>query len=153
MTYRFRLSGHSHRVELLLSILGLNFERIEVDLRKGEHKLPGFLALNRHEQVPALDDNGLVVADSRSILVHLASTYDPHHAWYPTDRATRAAVDRWLSVAAGPLFRVMEAHLRASDGLFIGSARSIWAARRPRPVQTNRTTSVVRIADLDRRGV
>lgn len=152
--YRFRLSGHSHRVELLLSILGLHFERIEVDLRKGEHKLPGFLALNRHGQVPVLDDNGLVIADSRSILVHLASTYDPHHAWYPTNPAARATVDRWLSVAAGPLlagpgrarlvgifnakhdlsraqvaaeqlFGVMEAHLRASDGFFVGSAPTI----------------------------
>ena len=34
------LSGHSHRVELLLSLLKLPYELSHVDLLKGEHKQP-----------------------------------------------------------------------------------------------------------------
>ena len=44
--YRFPLSGHSHRAELLLSLLGLPTQLVEVDLRKGAHKQPDFLKLN-----------------------------------------------------------------------------------------------------------
>lgn len=59
--YRFRLSGHSHRVEMFLSMLGLPTEIIDVDLRKSQHKTPGFLALNRFGQVPVIDDDGVVI--------------------------------------------------------------------------------------------
>jgi len=67
--YRFRLSGHSHRVELFLSLLGVPVEMAEVDLGKGEHKTPEFLAKNPFGQVPVLADDGLVLADSNAILI------------------------------------------------------------------------------------
>ena len=44
--YRHALSGHSHRVEVFLSILGLEADIIDVDLMKGAHKQPEFLAKN-----------------------------------------------------------------------------------------------------------
>ena len=40
---------------------------------------------------------------SSAILVYLALTYDASRRWYPTDPAAAAAVQRWLSVAAGQL--------------------------------------------------
>ena len=46
LLHRYALSGHAHRAELLLSLLGLPFEKIEVDLARGEQKTPQFLALN-----------------------------------------------------------------------------------------------------------
>jgi glutathione S-transferase len=100
--YRFPLSGHSHRAELLLSLLGLPVELIEVDLRKGAHKQPDFLKLNPFGQVPVLDDNGTVIADSNAILVYLARRYGGH-SWLPADATGEAAVQRWLSVAAGQI--------------------------------------------------
>lgn len=98
--YRHALSGHAHRAELLLSLLGLSYELIDVDLASGAHKKPDFLALNTFGQVPVLDDNGLIVADSNAILVYLATKYDDGR-WLPRDPASVAAVQRWLSVAAG----------------------------------------------------
>lgn len=103
LLHRFRLSGHSHRVELLLSLLGVPFEKTEVELGKGEHKAPPFLALNPFGQVPVIEDRGIVIADSNAILVYLASRYDPERRWYPADPAGAAAVQRWLSASAGPL--------------------------------------------------
>lgn len=101
--YRFRLSGHSHRVELFLSLLGVAFEMIDVELGHGAQKAPDFLALNPFGQVPVLEDRGLVLADSNAILVYLSSTFDRERRWFPQDPASAAAVQRWLSVAAGPL--------------------------------------------------
>jgi glutathione S-transferase len=100
--YRHPLSGHSHRVELMLSLLDVPTELVFVDLMKGAHKTPEFLALNRFGQVPVIDDNGTVLADSNGILVYLASKYG-NGQWLPSDPAEQAKVQRWLSVAAGQI--------------------------------------------------
>lgn len=100
--YRHPLSGHAHRAELFLSLLGLPVELVDVDLRAGAHKQPAFLALNTFGQVPVIDDDGTIVADSNAILVYLARAYG-EPSWLPTDPVGAAAVQRWLSVAAGPI--------------------------------------------------
>jgi len=98
--YRHPLSGHSHRAELFLSLLGLPTQLIEVDLMKAAHKQPAFLKLNAFGQVPVLDDGGTIIADSNAILVYLARTYGGE-SWLPSEPVGAAAVQRWLSVAAG----------------------------------------------------
>ncbi|WP_338806471.1 glutathione S-transferase [Pseudomonas chlororaphis] len=100
--YNFPRSGHAHRVELMLSLLGLPVELIFVDLAKGEHKQADFLALNSFGQVPVIDDQGVVLADSNAILVYLAQKYGQGR-WLPSDPVGAARVQRWLSVAAGPI--------------------------------------------------
>ena len=98
----FRLSGHSHRVELMLSLLKLPYVMVEVDLPAGAHKQPAFLALNAFGQVPVIEDGNVTLADSNAILVYLATQYDAGQ-WLPRDPVGAAAVQRWLSVAAGLL--------------------------------------------------
>jgi len=100
--HRFSLSGHSHRAELFLSLLGLEAELIDVDLRAGAHKRADFLALNRFGQVPVLEDGDAVIADSNAILVYLARKYGGGR-WLPDDPLQAAQVERWLSVAAGQI--------------------------------------------------
>ncbi|WP_337157414.1 glutathione S-transferase [Pseudomonas putida] len=100
--YNFPKSGHAHRIELMLSLLELPTELVFVDLVKGEHKQPEFLAINPFGQVPVIDDNGIVIADSNAILVYLAKAYGGER-WLPQDPLGAARVQRWLSVAAGPL--------------------------------------------------
>lgn len=100
--HRHPLSGHAHRVELMLGLLGLATERIDVDLMQGEQKRPEFLALNPFGQVPVIDDDGFVLADSNAILVYLAKRYGAAH-WLPEAPREAAAVQRWLSIAAGPI--------------------------------------------------
>jgi len=100
--YNFPKSGHAHRIGLMLSLLKLPTELVFVDLAKGEHKQPAFLALNPFGQVPVIDDNGTVIADSNAILVYLAKKYD-NGTWLPEEPEAAARVQRWLSVAAGPL--------------------------------------------------
>ncbi|WP_298964283.1 glutathione S-transferase [uncultured Methylobacterium sp.] len=100
--YHHPLSGHAHRARLFLSLLGVPHEAIEVDLKAGAHKRPDFLALNPFGQVPVLDDDGTVVADANAILVYLARKLG-RTDWLPADPQGEAAVQRWLSVAAGEL--------------------------------------------------
>jgi glutathione S-transferase len=121
--YNFPRSGHAHRVELMLSLLQLPTETIFVDLAKGEHKQPTYLAINSFGQVPAIDDDGVVLADSNAILVYLAQKYG-NGRWLPVDPVGAARVQRWLSVAAGQiafgpaaarLITVFGANLSAED--------------------------------------
>ncbi|ARP89297.1 glutathione S-transferase [Bordetella genomosp. 9] len=98
--YHHPLSGHAHRARLFVSLLGLPHELVEVDLQAGAHKTPEFLKLNPFGQVPVLDDNGVVIADSNAILVYLAKKAG-RTDWLPEDPQGAAAVQRWLSVAAG----------------------------------------------------
>ncbi|WP_439887678.1 glutathione S-transferase family protein [Pseudomonas sp. MBLB4123] len=101
--FRHPLSGHAHRVELMLSLLGLPTEAVFVDLAKGAHKHPEFLAMNPFGQVPVIDDNGTLLSDSNAILVYLAKQYDSSGRWLPDEPVAAARVQRWLSVAAGAL--------------------------------------------------
>ena len=98
--YHYPLSGHAHRARLFISLLGIPHELVEVDLGSGAHKTPEFLALNSFGQVPVLDDNGTIISDSNAILVYLATKLG-RTDWLPTDAKGAAAVQRWLSVAAG----------------------------------------------------
>lgn len=100
--YRHPLSGHCHRVELLLSILEIPYEPVDLDMANGAHKAADFLALNPLGQVPVIDDDGVIIADSNAILIYLATKYDDG-TWYPRDPEGAAEVQRWLSVAAGQI--------------------------------------------------
>ena len=101
--YRFALSGHAHRVELLASLLGLRVRLVDVDLVAGAQKRPEFLRKNPFGQVPVIEDGDVTLADSNAILVYLAGRYDESGTWYPRDPLAAARVQLWLSVAAGPL--------------------------------------------------
>lgn len=100
--YRAALSGHCHRVQLMMSVLGVQYEIIEVNLGAGEQKQAPFITMNAFSQVPVIDDNGLVLADSNAILVYLVKQYGGGK-WLPDDATTAAQVQRWLSAAAGPV--------------------------------------------------
>ncbi|HEV7321289.1 MAG TPA: glutathione S-transferase [Ensifer sp.] len=123
--YRHPLSGHSHRAQLFLSLLGVPHELVDVDLKARAHKAPEFLALNSFGQVPVLDDDGTVVSDSNAILVYVAKKLG-RIDWLPEDPASAAKVQKWLSVAAGDiafgpaaarLVTVFGANLHAEDAI------------------------------------
>jgi glutathione S-transferase len=100
--YHFPLSGHAHRARLFLSLVGADAEVVDLDLAAGEHKQPDYLKLNRFGQVPVLVDGETVIADSNAILVYVAKKLG-RTDWLPDTPAEAAAVQRWLSVAAGQI--------------------------------------------------
>lgn len=93
------LSGHGHRVELLLLALGLDyrFEPASAEVRQS----PAFRALNPLGQIPVLQDGALTLADSNAIMVYLVKRYAPDSDWLPAEPIAAAQVQRWLSIAAG----------------------------------------------------
>ena len=97
--YKFRFSPPARLVHLVAELCQANPEYIEVDLSKAEQLSPEFLYINPQHQVPALDDNGVYMVQSRDICRHLCDTYmskqeDSH--WYLKDPTEREKVDKWL---------------------------------------------------------
>ena len=87
------ISGNGYKVRLLLSQLGLPFERVEMDIFKGETRTPDFLARNPNGRIPTLRlEDGSHLAESNAILVYLAEGSD----LWPAERKARAETLQWL---------------------------------------------------------
>jgi glutathione S-transferase len=93
------LSGHAHRVEMLLRMLGLPY--VYVAAPPAARSTAEFLKMNPLRQIPVLQDGDLTLADSNAILVYLAKRYAPGSQWLPDEPVAAARVQRWLSIAAG----------------------------------------------------
>ena len=56
---------------------------------------PAFRAMNPHGRIPVIDDDGLVIWESNSIIRYLGAEYSNGRLWDP-DPAARSLADRWL---------------------------------------------------------
>ncbi|OHV13901.1 glutathione S-transferase family protein [Kushneria phosphatilytica] len=101
--YRNPKSGHCHRVELMLALLGVPYENIDLDMANGAHREPAYLKISPLGQVPAIDDNGITLADSNAIITYLVERYGEPALWIGGDPLEKARVQRWLSIAAGEI--------------------------------------------------
>ena len=100
--YRYEVSGHCHRVQLMMSLLDLPYEIIELN-RDGSNQPADYLDISPFGQVPVIDDNGFKQSDSNAILVYLVKKYNDGHAWLPEEAESASNTQRWLSIAAGEL--------------------------------------------------
>jgi glutathione S-transferase len=72
------------------------FELVVVDLAKGEHKQPAHLARQPFGQVPALDDDGFQMYESRAISRYIDGKAGGPLT--PKDPRARARMEQWISV-------------------------------------------------------
>ena len=97
--YTDPLSGNSHKVRMMLALIGKKYEEVTVDLAAGEHKTRTFLAKHPLGQVPVLEDDAEYAYDSQGILVYLNAKY-ADNAYIPADPVSQLRVAFWLSFAA-----------------------------------------------------
>ena len=91
--YDNHLSGNGYKPRLLLAHLGRTYERIELDILKGETRTPEFLARNRNGRIPVLElEDGMCIAESNAILFYLAEG----SRFLPSDRLARSLTMQWL---------------------------------------------------------
>jgi len=90
-------SGNAYKVRLLLTQLGIAFERIEYDIDHGATRTPEFLrAKNPNGRVPVLElDDGRCLPESNAIICYLAegTRFLPGDS---SERWLRAQVLQWL---------------------------------------------------------
>ncbi|MEH2385335.1 MAG: glutathione S-transferase family protein [Nostoc sp.] len=91
--YDFLPSGNGYKIRLLLTQLGIPFERVELNILKGETRTPEFLSKNPNGKIPVLEIKpGKFLAESNAILMYLSECTE----FLPYDRFLRAQVLQWL---------------------------------------------------------
>jgi glutathione S-transferase len=91
--YDYLPSGNGYKVRLVLRQLGLPYELVEVDIKRGESRTPEFLAKNPNGRIPLLEIPGQgYLAESHAIISYLAEG----SRLVPRDRLERARVWQWL---------------------------------------------------------
>ncbi|HEY9800830.1 MAG TPA: glutathione S-transferase family protein [Leptolyngbyaceae cyanobacterium] len=91
--YDFLPSGNGYKVRLLLTQMGMPFERVEVNILKGESRSPEFLSKNPNGRIPVLEiAPGKYLAESNAILLYLSE----YTEFLPSDRYLKAQVMQWL---------------------------------------------------------
>ncbi|MDC0713615.1 glutathione S-transferase family protein [Stigmatella sp. ncwal1] len=94
--YASPLSSAAFKVFAVVHELGLPVTLVPVDMMKGEHKAPAFLAKNPNGKVPVLEDgDGFCIWESNAILCYLAAQ-KPDSRLMPTDARGIAQVQQWL---------------------------------------------------------
>ena len=64
-------STNPEKIRLALEELGLEYERVKVDIVKGEHKSDRYRAIHPRQKVPALEIDGVTLWESGAILAYL----------------------------------------------------------------------------------
>jgi glutathione S-transferase len=93
--YEHPFSSAAFKVRAVINELGLPVTLIPIDMAKGEHKSPEFLARNPNGKVPTLEDDGFLVWESNAILCYLAAK-KPESGLLPADPRGMALVQQWL---------------------------------------------------------
>jgi glutathione S-transferase len=91
--YDFLPSGNCYKIRLLLRQLGIPFERVNIDILRGESRTSEFLNKNANGRVPVLEiEPGKFLAESNAILFYISENtrFLPHDAW------ERVQVLQWL---------------------------------------------------------
>lgn len=96
--FYYNLAPNPTKVALCLEEMGLPYELVPVDTRKGEQHAPAFLAINPNAKVPAIVDGDATVFDSNAILLYLA---EKTGKFLPgTSLAQRGEMLSWLMFVA-----------------------------------------------------
>ena len=84
------------RIQWALEEMGLPYEVCALDYLGGGAESPAFSAISPFNQIPVLEDDGLVIAESCAILIHLA---EKSGRLMPADEAGRLKVIQWCFAA------------------------------------------------------
>jgi glutathione S-transferase len=91
--YDYPASGNCYKARLLLAQLGLQYERVPVDIFAGDTLTDEYSAINPARTTPVLEtDDGRFLPESNAILFYLAQGTP----LLPDDAFERAEVVRWL---------------------------------------------------------
>jgi glutathione S-transferase len=91
--YDYLPSGNGYKVRLVLRHLGLPYELVELEIKKGETRTPEFLAKNPNGRIPLLEIPGQgFLSESHAIVSYLAEGSD----LVPADSLERARMWQWM---------------------------------------------------------
>lgn len=103
MKLYFARRTRATRPRWLLEELGVPYEKINLELTKGEHKTAEYLAVHPLGAVPALVDGDVTLIESIAICMYLADKYLERGLAPAHGTAARAHYYQWMLFAAATL--------------------------------------------------
>lgn len=94
--YDLERSGNCYKIRLFLSLIGIEYTKVPVDLHAGENRTSEFLSMNPNGLIPVLVDGSETIYDSIAILSYLAKVY-ADESWFPGETVQFSKVIRWLA--------------------------------------------------------
>ena len=128
-------TSNGMRARIALEECGLKYNWHPIDLTKGEHKTPQFLALNPNGQIPVIVDNEgpggkkVTLSQSSAILMYCA---EKSGKLIPKDPAKRAAMlEAYMSASTDitPMFGTVNACVRAKEPAPYAAAADMFKGR------------------------
>jgi GST-like protein len=98
LKFYYNTGPNPMKVALCLEEMGLAYEAIPVDTRKGEQHSSFYLEINPNAKAPSIVDEGNIVFDSNAILLYLAEKTGKFIT--PNDPKSRADLLSWLMFVA-----------------------------------------------------
>lgn len=93
--YDHPLSGNCYKARLLLGHLGVDYERVSVDIFGGEHKKEDFKKLNPNQKIPVLVDGSVTIWESNAVVLYIAKKYSPN-PYYSDNPEEFGLITQWL---------------------------------------------------------
>ena len=122
-------------VRIFLAEKGIDLPETNVDMRKGEHKAPEFLAKNSLGQVPTLElDDGTIIAETVAICRYFEEI-QPEPSLFGRTAKEKANVDMWVRRIEFQLMNpigMVWVHAHPLTAQFIAQHREFGDSNKPR---------------------
>jgi glutathione S-transferase len=112
LTFYYTPMSSATRVHWALEEVGVPYDKVKLDLAKGEQKTPEYLAKNPNGKVPLLVVDGRPIFESLAILLYLGETYGVNKGLFPEPGLDRAEVFKWMAWGAATLTEAVSRVIR-----------------------------------------
>src|SRR5262245_56724218 len=120
------------RVHWALEELGVPYDKVKLDLSKGEQRQPEFLRLNPNGKVPTMVIDGQPVFESLAMLLYLGETFGVDKGLFPPPGPKRLEAFKWMAWGSVSLIEAGMRFLRNTSDRWPAEQRSLGAAEAAR---------------------
>ena len=98
LTFYYSPMSTAAITELVLAELDVPYEKVEIDLKKGETRKPEFLRLNPNGKVPLVVHDGIPIWESAAITMYLGEAFGVDRGLYPEPGTKRGEAMKWIAL-------------------------------------------------------
>jgi glutathione S-transferase len=96
LTFYYAPFSTASVTDAVLAALGLTFERITLNISKGETRTPAYLKVNPNGTVPTLIHDGVILWESAAITMYLGEVFGIAAGLYPAAIPQRGEAMKWI---------------------------------------------------------
>ena len=124
LTFYFAPMSTSNVTEAVLAELGIDGERVRLDIDRGDTRTSAFRAINPNGRVPVIVHDGVAIWESSAITIYLGEVFGVAAGLYPEQGPRRGEALKWIAWASATL---AEAASRFAAALPAGSQGGVQA--------------------------